>query len=115
MSAFLANISHEISTPMNGIIGFLEILKIDDLPKEDSNKYIDLILKSSNQLLSIINNLMDISEIEPGQTESYISKISIRELFNELYSIFELKLKDRNIILSHNLENKPDIFLVPTK
>ncbi len=67
-SLFLANMSHEIRTPLNGIVGFTELLKSTDLNSEQL-EFIGIIEKSSENLLSIINNILDLSKIESNKIE----------------------------------------------
>ncbi len=67
-SLFLANMSHEIRTPLNGIVGFTKFLKSTNLDKEQ-DEFVDIIRKSSEDLLSIINDILDISKIENGHVE----------------------------------------------
>ncbi len=83
-SAFLANISHEIRTPMNGIIGFSELLATPDLTVDLRRNYAELISTSSHQLLSIINNILDMSHIESGQTELSQDPVSLNEIFDNI-------------------------------
>jgi len=67
-SLFLANMSHEIRTPLNGIVGFTELLKNTDL-NEEQLEFVGIIEKSSENLLSIINNILDLSKIESNKIE----------------------------------------------
>ena len=67
-SLFLANMSHEIRTPLNGIVGFTELLKSTNLDNEQT-EFTNIIEKSSENLLSIINNILDLSKIESNKTE----------------------------------------------
>ncbi len=67
-SIFLANMSHEIRTPINGIIGFTDLLKSSDLGKNE-REYVDIITKSTDNLLEIINNILDLSKIESKKIE----------------------------------------------
>jgi len=67
-SLFLANMSHEIRTPLNGIVGFTELLKSTDL-NEEQHDFVNIIEKSSENLLSIINNILDLSKIESNNVE----------------------------------------------
>jgi signal transduction histidine kinase len=83
-SAFLANISHEIRTPMNGIIGFSDLLSAPDLSADMRRTYAELISTSSHQLLSIINNILDISHIESGQTEVSQDPVSLNEILDNI-------------------------------
>jgi PAS domain S-box-containing protein len=87
-SAFLANMSHEIRTPMNGIIGFADMLRKPNRTKNQRNTYINIIYKSSNQLLKIINDILDISKLDSGQTYLKESKFSINLLLDELHTQF---------------------------
>lgn len=80
-SAFLANMSHEIRTPMNAIIGFSGLLQNDSLPVEKRRRYLDLIHKSSEALLNLINDILDISKIEAGQMNFQIEKGNLKETF----------------------------------
>jgi len=83
---FLANMSHEIRTPLNGIVGFLNILNETDLTEEQKN-YLKTIISSSESLLSIINDILDISKIQSGKLE--IENISCN-LIDEIKSVVEL-------------------------
>jgi len=66
-SSFLANMSHEIRTPMNTIIGFTDLINADIVSEDERKKYLNLIKNSSESLLSLINDIIDISKIESGQ------------------------------------------------
>lgn len=87
-SAFLANMSHEIRTPMNGIIGFSELLRSPDVSDEERTEYTNVILRSGQQLLNIINDVLEISKIETGQMELNWQVFSVNELLVELLAFF---------------------------
>lgn len=87
-SAFLANMSHEIRTPMNGIIGFADMLRRPDRTAAQSDTYINIIYKSSNQLLKIINDILDISKLDSGQTFIKETKCFLNVILDELYTQF---------------------------
>ena len=87
-SAFLANMSHEIRTPMNGIIGFADMLRKPGKSDEQNNAYIDIIYKSSNQLLKIINDILDISKLDAGQTIVKETQCSLNVILDELHMQF---------------------------
>jgi PAS domain S-box-containing protein len=87
-SAFLANMSHEIRTPMNGIIGFADMLRKPGKSEEQHNTYVDIIYKSSNQLLKIINDILDISKLDAGQTIVKETQCSINVILDELHMQF---------------------------
>ncbi|MBW8331550.1 MAG: response regulator [Prolixibacteraceae bacterium] len=83
-SAFLANMSHEIRTPMNAIIGFSEFLLQPELSKDKLEKYVNIINTSSKQLLSVINDIIDISKIESGLLSIESELVNINKLMDEL-------------------------------
>jgi PAS domain S-box-containing protein len=80
-SDFLANMSHELRTPLNAIVGFSQVLR-EKLFGELSDKqeeYLDDILSSANHLLSLINDILDLSKVEAGQVELEVASFSLRE------------------------------------
>ncbi|MBU0763871.1 MAG: PAS domain-containing sensor histidine kinase, partial [Bacteroidetes bacterium] len=110
-SAFLANMSHEIRNPMNGIIGFADLLRFPDLSEDQKNEYIDLITDSCNVLLNLIEDIIDISKIEAGQLIIKESPTYLNELLYQLYKQFyEKKSKDEKehieLILKIGIEKK---------
>ena len=88
-SAFLANMSHEIRTPMNAILGFAQLLMQEEIPKEEMQKYINIITNSGNHLLNIINDIIDISKIDAKQLSINKSDFELTELLNELQTFFQ--------------------------
>ena len=92
-SAFLANMSHEVRTPMNGILGFAQLLKQPNLTGNQQQKYIEIIEKSGKRMLNIISDLLDISRIESGQVEIYHNRFCLNEEMNDLYDFFATDLK----------------------
>ncbi len=98
-SAFLANMSHEIRTPMNGIIGFTQLLNNPKLSLEKKKDYSDVIINSSEQLLSIVNDILDISRIETGQIRLSEDQNNINLLFDELELFFKPKVFEKDVDL----------------
>jgi|WetSurMetagenome_2_1015567.scaffolds.fasta_scaffold07585_3 PAS domain S-box-containing protein len=90
-TAFLHNISHEIRTPMNAIIGFSTLLGLPDTTSQDQMSYIQLIKDGSNQLLSIINDIVDISSIEANIIKKNDAPVNLNRILDSLYSQFQLK------------------------
>jgi two-component system, NtrC family, sensor kinase len=80
-SDFLANMSHELRTPLNAIIGFSQVLREEIVGgiNEKQAEYLDDILSSANHLLSLINDVLDLSKVEAGQVELEIAPFSLRE------------------------------------
>lgn len=98
-TSFLANISHEIRTPLNSILGFTEMLKEPDLSSEDLQEFIGFIEMGGKRMLSIINDLIDISKIEAGLTEVNISTYSLNEQIDDLYGFFKPEAVQKSIML----------------
>lgn len=98
-SAFLANMSHEIRTPMNGMLGFAELLKDPDLTGEQKQQYLSMIEISSERMLNIINDLIDISKIESGQMEVSISATKINEQIEYLNTFFKPEVEQKGMQL----------------
>ena len=99
-SAFLANISHEIRTPMNGILGFAQLLKEPHLTGEEETEYIDLIQKSGERMLNLINNIINISRIEAGETMLQESETPVNELMRDLYAFFKPEIDKKGLRLN---------------
>jgi signal transduction histidine kinase len=112
-SAFLANMSHEIRTPMNGIIGFSGLLSDPDLSQKKRNEYLELIINSSHQLLTIINDVLDFSKIEAGQVEISNSQVSINSLFDKLEKFYAPRASEKNLIFKNikSLDDKESIII----
>ncbi|MEZ5070065.1 MAG: ATP-binding protein [Bacteroidales bacterium] len=87
-TSFLANMSHEIRTPMNGILGFANLLRDPDISQENRDLYLKHIEYSSNQLMNIIDDIIDISKIESGQLKISNKPIRINAILDELYSSY---------------------------
>lgn len=99
-SEFLANMSHEIRTPMNAILGFSEVLKRGyDKNNEDSIRYLNTISSSGNHLLSLINDILDLSKVESGKIELEIKPAAAHKIINEVVQIMQIKAKEKGIYL----------------
>lgn len=99
-TAFLHNISHEIRTPMNAIVGFTTLLDSPDTTDESRRQYIDIIYQSSNQLLSIITDIVDISNIETGLVKISRSTINMNQLIRSLYEQYRMRAQQQNLVLN---------------
>ena len=99
-SAFLANISHEIRTPMNGILGFAELLKDSNLTGEEKADFIDLIQQSGKRMLDLINNLINISRIEAGETILHMAATPVNELLRDLHAFFKPEMSKKGLLLN---------------
>ncbi len=103
-SAFLANMSHEIRSPMNSIVGFANILKEPDLSHDERKEYVEIINGSSRQLLSLINDVIDISKIESGIFSLEKSRFSLAKVLSEIQKEFSLEAQKKNLDLKLNID-----------
>ena len=97
-SMFLANMSHEIRTPLNGIVGFTELLKDTDL-HDEQREFIDIIEKSSENLLEIINNILDLSKIESNKLEIEEIVFNPIEEFESAVEVYAVRASEKHIDL----------------
>lgn len=98
-TAFLSNMSHEIRTPMNAICGFSNLLINSSFNDEQRNNFVEIININSQQLLSIINDIIDVSKIESGQISISYSNISVNEIIDEMQTIFSPTVKMKGVEL----------------
>jgi signal transduction histidine kinase/DNA-binding response OmpR family regulator len=102
-SLFLANMSHEIRTPLNGIVGFTELLKNTELNQEQE-EYISIIDKSSENLLDIINNILDLSKIESNKIEIENIIFDTAEELESTVETYGASAADKNIDLNFYID-----------
>jgi len=114
-SAFLANIVHEICSPMNSIKGFAELLQCEDLTKEEKIKYAKIISRCSDNLLNLVHDILDFSKIEAGKLSIVERPGNLSELFNEIYELFNLPdipYHSGTVELKYHLELAPEECLI---
>ncbi|MSU62494.1 MAG: response regulator [Pedosphaera sp.] len=104
-SEFLANMSHEIRTPMNAILGFSELLRTQMAASKDRN-YLDAITSSGRTLLTLINDILDLSKIEAGKLELQYEPVSVARLVDEIQKLFSIKAGEKGIKLLTEIDPK---------
>jgi len=102
-SLFLASMSHEIRTPLNGIVGFTEILRSTNLTEEQRG-FVSIIDKSSENLLSIINNVLDLSKIENNKSEIENIIFNAEEEFESATETYAVSAMEKNIDLNFYMD-----------
>lgn len=114
-ASFLANLSHEIRTPMNAINGFTDLLIHTKLSKEEQLEYLKVIDKSGKNLVSIIDDLIEMSKIDSNQIQPNYSDVNIESMVSELYETIRVTIpKTKNIDFFILPNDKPAEFNVIT-
>lgn len=103
-SNFLANMSHEIRTPMNAIYGMAELLE-ETSRNSTEQEYVAVIKRSSENLLSIINEILDFSKVDSGKLEIIEEPYDFSEMLQDVVTIIEFRMRDKNLKLQLDLPN----------
>jgi signal transduction histidine kinase len=115
-SAFLANMSHELRTPLNGILGYTQILNRDKSLTEQQQKGIQIIHRSGEHLLTLINDILDLSKIEADKLELMPTECNLRSFLQYFVDIFEMKAVEKGIkLIYQSLSKLPSIANVDQK
>ncbi len=105
-SEFLANMSHEIRTPMNAVLGFTEIL-YGMVTDERQKNYLVSIRTSAKSLLTLINDILDLSKIEARKMELQYESVNLRAVFEDIEQVFSMRIKEKGLKLI--IDIAPDI------
>lgn len=100
---FLANMSHEIRTPLNGIIGFSNLLLKSNLTSVQE-QYMVTVNQSADALLEIVNDILDLSKIEAGKLELYITKSNLHEIVNQVIDMVKYSAHEKHLDLIINIK-----------
>ncbi|MGM0496605.1 MAG: PAS domain-containing hybrid sensor histidine kinase/response regulator [Bacteroidota bacterium] len=95
-SAFLANLSHEIRTPLNAILGFSDLMNHEDLDEEKKKEFIAMIKNSGQKLLSIMDDILDMSFIDSNQVQIEKQTFSLNNLIDDLIADTNIKIENTN-------------------
>ncbi len=96
-SSFLANMSHELRTPLNAILGFSQLMSGGANLNEQQNDYLGIINRSGEHLLTLINDVLEISKIEAGRTKLQPNHFDLHKLLQELESMLSLRTKEKGL------------------
>ena len=96
-SAFLSSVSHDIRTPMNAIIGYIELAKRRDVPEEKLREYIAKMESSSHHLLALITDVLEMSRIESGRIELEPTPVDLVAVLDELGDVFAAQMSEKNL------------------
>ena len=108
-SEFLANMSHEIRTPLTAILGFTDLLRDDNEPKERRAEILDTIRNAGNHLITVINDILDLSKIESGRVEVEKIDTSFCQLLREVRELIEPRAVAKQISFSISIDSEiPD-------
>ncbi|MEM9540540.1 MAG: PAS domain S-box protein [Cyanobacteria bacterium P01_E01_bin.42] len=99
-SEFLANMSHELRTPLNAILGFTQIMERSPLLPPEEREYVEIISRSGEHLLSLINDILDLSKIEAGRISLDSEGFDLFELLDNLQSMLQLKAELKGLRLT---------------
>ncbi len=100
---FLANTSHELRTPMNGIMGMINLLKNSHLTS-DQREYTEAVSQCANDLLTIINDLLDLSQIEAGRLSLSDEPFDLRESVNAVVKLLRLRASAKDLLLEYEID-----------
>lgn len=111
-SYFLATMSHELRTPLNAVIGFSELLQNSSLPPAEQLEYLKSINLAGNSLLCLINDVLDLSKLEAGQTVLESKPTDLMVLLREIQSVFQYKVREKKLTFLLEVEaNLPMLYL----
>ena len=96
-SAFLAKMSHELRTPLNGILGYTQILQRDNTLTKEQKKGIDIIHRSGEYLLTLINDILDLSKIEANRVEFLPTNCHLNEFLKSIAELFRIRAEQKGI------------------
>jgi len=98
-SAFLANMSHELRTPLNAILGFAQLMGRSGTLDKEQQGNVSTISRSATQLLTLINDILDMSKIEAGRVELKMEAFDLPEMLADLESMFTIKAREKGLML----------------
>ncbi len=112
-SAFLSNMSHELRTPLNAILGFAQVMRHDEWVCDEHQDYLDIMIQSSEHLLGLIDNILDMARTTSGDMPRIERAVSLSTLLRSLQASFQLQATQKNLAISlEQAANLPDYIYV---
>ena len=106
---FLSSISHELRTPMNAIIGFGELLELDEKLSVSQKENVGEIVKASEHLMALINEILDLSKIEAGGVELVLTAVEVDPVIRECLMLINKQATERGICIEH--KEQPAVYV----
>lgn len=103
-STFIANMSHELRSPLNAILGFTQIMASSQTLQAEHQESVRIINRSGEHLLTLINNVLDLSTIEAGRITLNRKSFDLYQMLNDIHDMFELKAADKSLQLLFDLD-----------
>lgn len=104
---FVANVSHELRSPLSSIRGFLEAMEDGTIPADEHAKYIEIVLDETRRMSGMVNDLLDIARIESGQYKLNLTVFDINDLISRVLITFEARITAKNIDVDAQLDYEP--------
>ena len=115
-SRFLASMSHEIRTPMNAVLGYAQHLLNEKSLSKKQHEYVEIISRSGNHLLELINEILDMSKVEAGRMTLNTEDTDFYAIMNDIKNMFEDRARERNLYLDFSIdESVPQTFMRTVK
>ena len=111
-SQFLANMSHELRTPLNAILGFAQIMKNDNSLLAEQRKHIEIINRSGEHLLDLINDVLELSKIEAGKITLSETRFDLLILINNIKDMLRLKAESKGLLFEFNISNTVPQYII---
>jgi signal transduction histidine kinase len=113
-TAFLQNMSHEIRTPLNGIIGFSDLMVDNSIPMSEKISFTRYITQCSNQLLGIVNDILDISQIEAGIAKIYLEETELVKFLSDLRGFFAARAREKTLDIQYVIPSGMEQLIIET-
>lgn len=101
-SQFIADISHEIRSPLGAMLGFAEFLQKENINKEERNRYLDIILRNGKNLNRVINDVLDLSKIEAGKIDIELAPLNLDKTITEVIELFYVQAAQKGVSLIYH-------------